>query len=270
MVVGIKALFKTGVLALSLCVITTGCATTNVSMNEMSNSNNQASVSSSNSQSSVSNNNNQASASQPPASNSQASSSTPSDSKQSIAPTGFILDPHCDKGTGSTGLDIYYMQPPSDSQRFVCVHRANVSPYINYDIQFDQNLSNVGGPYCAFSAVDKNVGCALSPITEKDLMNVPPSLEGVPDGYVLEDCQQGVGATGKTIYYNLPSSNNFPTVCVHKVGAPNWIYSGNTRVAGDINQRLPIIAGSYCAYSPVDDNVGCALEPITENDLMNP
>jgi hypothetical protein len=76
------------------------------------------------------------------------------------------------------GLDIYYRLPPSDSLRFACVHRVGESSSINYgDSTFAQNLAEVGGPYCAFSSVDKNIGCALVPITAADLMNVPPPQE---------------------------------------------------------------------------------------------
>jgi hypothetical protein len=120
-------------------------------------------------------------------------------------PSGYILDPNCEKGSGSSGLDIYYSQPPTDSLRFACVHRSDKSPYINFrNGQFDQNLAEVGGPYCAFSKVDQNVGCSLSSIAEEDLMNVPQQGVGVPSGYVLEDCQQATGASGNTIYYRPP------------------------------------------------------------------
>jgi len=93
-------------------------------------------------------------------------------------PAGHVLDETCEIGTGQTGLDIYYKLAPSDSLRYACVHRDGKSPYINYeDSAFLQNLAEVGGPYCAFSSVSDNVGCALSPITTADLMNVPPAEE---------------------------------------------------------------------------------------------
>ena len=270
-------MFKTAALALSLFLITTGCATTNVSTEKTSNSNNEASSS-----------NNEEAASESPSSSSEeaiseslSSSSEeaatePSESSQPAAPPGFILAPQCDKGAGSSGLDIYYMEPPSDSLRFVCVHRVNMSPYINSDdSQFYENLSEVGGPYCAYSTVSQNVGCALvGPITTKDLMNVPQQEEGVPPGYVLEDCQQGIGATGKTIYYrsSLPPQeggrmHTYWFTCVHRAGA-----SGIVNVTGSRGSPPRIMgdANPYCAYSTVSNNVGCALEPITSKDLMNP
>ena len=93
-------------------------------------------------------------------------------------PTGYVLDETCEIGAGQTGLDIYYKLAPSDSLRYACVHRDGKSPYLNYqDSAFVQNLTEVGGPYCAFSGVSNNVGCALSPITTADLMNVPPAEE---------------------------------------------------------------------------------------------
>ena len=93
-------------------------------------------------------------------------------------PAGYILDESCEIVTGQTGLDIYFKLAPSDSLRYACVHRDGKSPFINYeDSAFLQNLAEVGGPYCAFSSVSNNVGCALSPITTADLMNVPPAEE---------------------------------------------------------------------------------------------
>lgn len=210
----------------------------------------------------------------------QASSSAPS-SEQTALPPGYILDPNCEQGSGSTGLDIYYSLPPSDALMVACVHRSGQSPYIRFDGQFNQNLADVGGPYCAFSEVSQNVGCALTPIAEEDLMNVPQLGEGaasgeVPSGYVLEDCQQGTGATGKTIYYRplLPPEpggrmHTYWFRCVHPAGANavvNVVSSpssgGEPRIVGD--------SGPYCAYSKASGNIGCALEPITTRDLMNP
>lgn len=206
----------------------------------------------------------------------QASSSVPS-SDQTAVPSGFILDPSCEQGSGSTGLDIYYSLPPSDALRFACVHRSGESPYIRFDGQFDQNLAAIGGPYCAYSEVSQNVGCALTPIAEVDLMNVPPPQEeGVPSGYVLEDCQQGTGATGKTIYYRPPlppepggRMHTYWFRCVHRTGdraVVNVVSSpstgGEPKIVGD--------EGPYCAFSKASENVGCALEPITTRDLMNP
>ena len=90
-------------------------------------------------------------------------------------PAGYTLDENCQKGIGQTGLDIYYLLPPSDSLRYACIHRVDRSPLINYaDSAFAQTLAEVGGPYCAFSSVSDNVGCALSPISTTDLMNVAP------------------------------------------------------------------------------------------------
>jgi hypothetical protein len=265
-----KPLSKTTALALSLFLMTTGCATTNVSMEQTSNNNNEAS--NSNNEASASNSNTEAPSSEPPSSNSQASSIPPPDSSQPTVPTGFILEPNCDKGTGSTGLDIYYMEPSSDPQRFVCVHRTGMSPYINNDdMQLDQKLSEVGGGYCVYSWVSNNVGCALSPITKQDLMNPPPQEVGVPAGYVLEDCQQGTGATGKTIYYRpyMPprgANHGLWYECVHPAGARTTYNviggSGGRVIVGD--------DGPYCAFSTVSNNIGCALEPITSKDLMNP
>ncbi len=95
-------------------------------------------------------------------------------------PDGYTLDQSCEKGTGQTGLDIYYRLAPSDSLRYACVHRVGTNPYINYgDNAFTQNLKDVGGPFCAFSNVSNNVGCALTPITPTDLMNVAPPQEQV-------------------------------------------------------------------------------------------
>lgn len=262
---GMKALFKTAALALLLFLIITGCATTNVSTEQTSNSNNEASSSKG-----------EEAASESPSSSSEEAASEPLQSSQPAAPPGFILDPHCDKGAGSSGLDIYYMEPPSESLRFVCVHRVNMSPYINSDdSQFYENLSEVGGAYCAYSTVSQNVGCALvGPITTKDLMNVPQQEDGVPTGYVLEDCQQGIGATGKTIYYrsSLPPEeggrmHTYWFTCVHRAGASGIVNVTSSRGSPP---RIMGDANPYCAYSTVSKNVGCALEPITSKDLMNP
>jgi hypothetical protein len=93
-------------------------------------------------------------------------------------PAGYTLEESCEKGTGQTGLDIYYRLAPSDSLRYTCVHRVGTNPYIDYgDSAFAQNLKDVGGPFCAFSNVSNNVGCALTPITPTDLMNVAPPQE---------------------------------------------------------------------------------------------
>jgi Protein of unknown function (DUF3761) len=94
------------------------------------------------------------------------------------SPACFVLDQSCNTGIGQTGLTIYYKLPSNDSSRYVCYHQAGKSPVLDYrDSSFFQNLADTGGPYCAFSNVDKNVGCALTPITEKDLMNVPPTKD---------------------------------------------------------------------------------------------
>jgi hypothetical protein len=96
-------------------------------------------------------------------------------------PPSFVLDQSCNTGTGQTGLTIYYKLPPNDSFRYVCYYKASKSPVLDYrDSAFLQHLADTGGPYCAFSNVDKNVGCALSPITEKDLMNAPPPPDEEP------------------------------------------------------------------------------------------
>jgi outer membrane biosynthesis protein TonB len=129
--------------------------------------------------SSNSNDTNPASASSSSATdNSPAAMAKPVSVANDSLPDEYILDETCEKGTGQTGLDIYFKPPPSDSLRFACVHRVDTSPYIDYeDSAFLQNLAEVGGPYCAFSSVSDNVGCALSPITPTDLMNVPPAQE---------------------------------------------------------------------------------------------
>lgn len=206
-------------------------------------------------------------------SNSQASSSTG-------APAGYVLDSQCSTGTGDTGLTIYYLPPPSGATRYACVHRSGMSPYIDYDGQLEQNLANVSGGYCAFSDVDKNIGCALQQIGKKDLMNVPPaataSQSGVPAGYVLEDnCQQGTGATGKTIYYvpiNVPgkpeTGRNYWIECVHPKGEDGVV--GRNDVTNTSSGLQLKKANPYCALSDADRNIGCALEPISKKDLMNP
>jgi hypothetical protein len=106
-------------------------------------------------------------------------------------------------------------------------------------------------------------------------MNVPPQRDGVPSGYVLEDCEQGVGATGKTIYYQPPlppepgfrMGHTYWFRCVHPIGSSPVVNvvvspSGGGDIVGD--------EGPYCAFSTVSRNIGCALEPITSQDLMNP
>ena len=206
-----------------------------------------------------------------------AEGSNPSAPTSPAVPSGYVLDPHCEKGPGSTGLDIYYLQAPSDSLRFACVHRTDTSPYIDVgDAQYAQYLADVGGPYCAYSTVSENVGCALEPITEIDLMNVPPQQAEVPAGYVLEDCQQGTGATGKTIYFRPPlppepggRMHTYWFECVHREGSSAIVNVVSSPSSGGEPEILGT-GGPYCAFSTVSENVGCALEPITSQDLMNP
>lgn len=266
---------------LALCVVLVGC-TVNLSVNQedSTGSGGEAETTTDGTSSSDSRDSQQASSSALSSDPSSDSSSGPS-SDQTGVPSGYILDPNCEQGSGSTGLDIYYSLPPSDALRFACVHRVGTSPYLRFDEQFDQNLADVGGPYCAYSEVSKNVGCALTPIAKADLMNVPqpeggdPSGE-VPSGYVLEDCQQGTGATGKTIYYRPPlppapggRMHTYWFRCVHPAGASAVV----NVVSSPSSEGEPIIVGDsgpYCAYSKVSGNVGCALEPITTRDLMNP
>lgn len=94
----------------------------------------------------------------------------------------------------------------------------------------------------------------------------PAAQTGVPSGYILEDCQQGTGATGKSIYFRVPAEKFARFVCVHKVGeSPNITYGSASFYA-----RLASESGNHCAFSTSDKNIGCALEPITENDLMEP
>jgi hypothetical protein len=119
-----------------------------------------------------------------PASSSPATDNAPTSVVEPISrandslPAGYILDQSCEKGTGQTGLDIYYRLAPSDSLRYACVHRIDANPYINYaDSTFAENLADVGGPFCAFSSISNNVGCALTPITPTDLMNVAAPQE---------------------------------------------------------------------------------------------
>jgi hypothetical protein len=85
---------------------------------------------------------------------------------------------------------------------FECVHRKGASPVVNVVSSPSSGgkpeILGSGGPYCAFSTVDKNIGCALEPITEEDLMNPPkpepattvvgatsiqPGVAPLPDGY---------------------------------------------------------------------------------------
>ena len=98
----------------------------------------------------------------------------------------------------------------------------------------------------------------------------------VPTGYVLEDCQQGVGATGKTIYYRAPlppqeggRMHTYWFECVHGKGDSPIVNVVSTPSTGGKPQILGS-GESYCAFSMVDMNIGCTLEPITEEDLMNP
>jgi DNA mismatch repair ATPase MutL len=97
-----------------------------------------------------------------------------------------------------------------------------------------------------------------------------------PTGYVLEDCQQGVGATGKTIYYRAPlppqeggRMHTYWFECVHGKGDSPIVNVVSSPSTGGKPQILGS-GGPYCAFSTVDMNIGCALEPITEEDLMNP
>jgi outer membrane biosynthesis protein TonB len=113
-----------------------------------------------------------------PTSGASPTDNVPASTANDPLPPGYILDRSCDKGTGQTGLDIYYKLPPSDFVRYACVHRVDASPYIDYGgSTFAQKLADVGGSFCAFSTISKNVGCALSPISPIDLMNVPPQQE---------------------------------------------------------------------------------------------
>jgi hypothetical protein len=268
-----NALFKTAALALSLLLISTGCATTNATTEQTSNSDSSASNSSNQSQASSGespSSGSQSSSSQSPSPSSQSSSSAPPASSQPAVPAGFTLESNCSKGTGATGIDIYYLAPSSGSQRFMCVHRTGKSPYINNDdAGLDHEISDAGGGYCAYSWTSDNVGCALSPITKQDLMNPPPQGVSAPAGYVLEDCQQGTGATGKTIYYRpeMPArgaNHPFWYQCVHRTGND----PGTNVLAGGVIAADP--KNPYCAFSTVSKNIGCALEPITSKDLMNP
>lgn len=254
--------FKTAAMALTLCIVATGCNLT-VSTDKQDQGSGGGET--------------QAAPSETPSSDSQQSSNNQqvSSTDQPAVPTGYILDQSCERGSGSTGLDIYYAQPPTGSLRFVCVHPPGKSPYVTLeDAQLDQNLADVGGPYCAYSTVSQNVGCALSPISEEDLMNVPPQEQEVPAGYVLEDCQQGIGATGKTIYFSPPlppepggRMHTYWFTCVHRAEDGAIV-----NVAGSPGSPPRIMgnANPYCAFSTVSKNVGCALEPITSKDLMSP
>lgn len=103
--------------------------------------------------------------------------------------------------------------------------------------------------------------------------SAPPQ---VPAGYILEDCQRGIGATGKTIYFRPPLEpgaygpglpmHGYLYMCVHPVGGEfEFSPTGPSGPPMSINARNP-----YCAFSTVSRNIGCALEPITSKDLMNP
>lgn len=200
-------------------------------------------------------------------------------------PNGYILEESCQSGLGNTGKTIYYRVPSSGPYRFACVHKVDRSPDIRLDEEdFYTELADISGNHCAFSTVDGNVGCALSVITENDLMQPPtetaspPTQAGVPAGYVLDEgCQHGIGATGKTIYYRPPLEPNtygplspmhaYLYECVHPAGGPPpSLVSPN----GPQMQWIQAGGNPYCAYSRVDHNIGCALEPITSKDLMNP
>jgi hypothetical protein len=105
----------------------------------------------------------------------------------------------------------------------------------------------------------------MQPPTER---SSPTAQPGVPAGYVLEDCQQGTGATGKTIYYRPPLEPNtygpmrpmhaYFYQCVHRAGG-SFIISPT----GPEMQGIQGYGNPYCAYSTVSRNIGCALEPIT-------
>jgi zinc-ribbon domain len=148
-------------------------------------------------------------------SNDEDITTTSNSNRTVVVPTGYVLEEDCQQGVGATGKTIYYRPPlpPEEGGRmhtywFECVHRSGASPIVNVVSSPSSGgvpeILGAGGPYCAFSTVDKNIGCTLSPITEEDLMNPPTGVDTQSTTTVEKTTPIGRGVAPLSDSYRCP------------------------------------------------------------------